>query len=134
MADTGPSPGRTSIDTTPCSTEGARPARQPFIRRRAMQTTSPHRYIDTVMQVAADGAGAQAAPGHEQVIRDSWLRCVQRHRRDRHPLRLTNTIPAATPSSASTSCVVSGSPSSTTPNTSANTGVRKVKVDICVAG
>jgi hypothetical protein len=36
--------------------------------------------------------------------------------------RLTRTIPAATPSSASTHCSVSGSPSSTMPNTSANTG------------
>ncbi|MDG5974210.1 hypothetical protein H010_03047 [Hydrogenophaga taeniospiralis CCUG 15921] len=96
--------------------------------------TTPHQHIATVMQLAADGAGAQATPGHEQVIRDSWLRCVLQHRLDGHPLRLTSTIPAATPSSASTSCSVNGSPSSTTPNTNANTGVRKVKVDICVAG
>lgn len=125
--------GKPSIATTPRAPKGARPARQPFTRRRAMPAT-PHQHIATVMRVAADGAGAQAAAGDEQAIRDSWLRCVQQHRLDRQPLRLTSTIPAATPSSASTSCSVSGSPSSTTPNTSANTGVRNVKVDICVAG
>ena len=29
-----------------------------------MQTTSPHQHIATVMQVAADGVGAQAAARH----------------------------------------------------------------------
>ena len=48
--------------------------------------------------------------------------------------RFTSTIPTATPQSASTSCKVSGSCSSRTPSASANTGVRKVKDDICVAG
>ena len=49
-------------------------------------------------------------------------------------LRFTRTMPAATPASASMSCAVSGSCSSATPSTSANTGVRKVNDDICVAG
>ncbi len=48
--------------------------------------------------------------------------------------RLTNTMPSPTPASASTSCSVSGSPNSATPNTSANTGVRKVNDDMVVAG
>jgi hypothetical protein len=53
---------------------------------------------------------------------------------DGEPLRFTSTIPAATPPNASISWIVSGSLSSATPNTSANTGVRKVNEDICVAG
>ena len=52
--------------------------------------TTPHQHIATVMQVAADGAGAQAAAGHEQVIRDSWLRCVQQHRLD--PTRMQEAV------------------------------------------
>ena len=52
--------------------------------------TSPHQHIATVMQVAADGVGAQAAARHEQVIRDSWLRCVQQHRLD--PTRMQEAI------------------------------------------
>ena len=55
-----------------------------------MQTTSPHQHIATVMQVAADGVGAQAAARHEQVIRDSWLRCVQQHRLD--PTRMQEAV------------------------------------------
>nr|WP_256861537.1 sigma-54-dependent Fis family transcriptional regulator [Hydrogenophaga sp. H7] len=42
------------------------------------------------MQVAADGVGAQAAARHEQVIRDSWLRCVQQHRLD--PARMQEAV------------------------------------------
>nr|WP_243721740.1 sigma-54-dependent Fis family transcriptional regulator [Hydrogenophaga pseudoflava] len=42
------------------------------------------------MQVAADGVGAQAAARHEQVIRDSWLRCVQQHRLD--PTRMQEAV------------------------------------------
>lgn len=53
-------------------------------------TTSPHQHIATVMQVAADGVGAQAAARHEQVIRDSWLRCVQQHRLD--PTRMQEAV------------------------------------------
>lgn len=52
--------------------------------------TSPHQHIATVMQVAADGVGAQAAARHEQVIRDSWLRCVQQHRLD--PARMQEAV------------------------------------------
>ena len=52
--------------------------------------TSPHQHIATVMQVAADGVGAQAAARHEQVIRDSWLRCVQQHRLD--PTRMQEAV------------------------------------------
>lgn len=55
-----------------------------------MQTTSPHQHIATVMQVAADGVGAQVAARHEQVIRDSWLRCVQQHRLD--PTRMQEAV------------------------------------------
>jgi len=51
---------------------------------------SPHQHIATVMQVAADGVGAQAAARHEQVIRDSWLRCVQQHRLD--PTRMQEAV------------------------------------------
>nr|WP_245644872.1 sigma-54-dependent Fis family transcriptional regulator [Hydrogenophaga flava] len=42
------------------------------------------------MQVAADGVGAQVAARHEQVIRDSWLRCVQQHRLD--PTRMQEAV------------------------------------------
>ena len=52
--------------------------------------TSSHQHIATVMQVAADGVGAQAAARHEQVIRDSWLRCVQQHRLD--PTRMQEAV------------------------------------------
>ena len=52
--------------------------------------TTPHQHIATVMQVAADGAGAQAAEGHEQVIRDSWHRCVHEHRLD--PTRMQEAV------------------------------------------
>lgn len=55
-----------------------------------MQTTSPHQHIATVMQVAADGVGAQVAARHERVIRDSWLRCVQQHRLD--PTRMQEAV------------------------------------------
>ena len=51
---------------------------------------SPRQHIATVMQVAADGVGAQAAARHEQVIRDSWLRCVQQHRLD--PTRMQEAV------------------------------------------
>ncbi|MEK8051654.1 sigma-54-dependent Fis family transcriptional regulator [Ideonella sp. DXS22W] len=49
-----------------------------------------HQHIATVMQVAADGVGAAAAARHEQVIRDSWLRCVQQHRLD--PTRMQEAV------------------------------------------
>ena len=52
--------------------------------------TSPHQHIATVMQVATVGVDAQAAARHEQVIRDSWLRCVQQHRLD--PARMQEAI------------------------------------------
>jgi transcriptional regulator of acetoin/glycerol metabolism len=52
--------------------------------------TSQHQHIATVMQVAADGAGARAAAGHEQVIRDSWHRCVHEHRLD--PTRMQEAV------------------------------------------
>jgi sigma-54 dependent transcriptional regulator, acetoin dehydrogenase operon transcriptional activator AcoR len=52
--------------------------------------TTQHQHIATVMQVAADGAGAQAAAGHEQVIRDSWHRCVHEHRLD--PTRMQEAV------------------------------------------
>ena len=49
-----------------------------------------HQHIATVMRVAADGVGAVAAARHEQVIRDSWLRCVQEHRLD--PTRMQEAV------------------------------------------
>ena len=49
-----------------------------------------HQHIATVMQVATDGAHATAAAGHEQVIRDSWHRCVHQHRLD--PSRMQEAI------------------------------------------
>lgn len=55
-----------------------------------MHSTSPHQHIATVMQVASDGVGALAAAGHEQVIRDSWLRCVNEHRLD--PTRMQEAV------------------------------------------
>ncbi len=55
-----------------------------------MHTSSQHQHIATVMQVAADGAGALAAAGHEQVIRDSWHRCVHEHRLD--PTRMQEAV------------------------------------------
>ncbi|MBP6902500.1 MAG: sigma-54-dependent Fis family transcriptional regulator [Burkholderiaceae bacterium] len=51
---------------------------------------SPQQHIATVMQVAQDGVHAVAAARHEQVIRDSWLRCVQQHRLD--PTRMQEAI------------------------------------------
>ena len=55
-------------------------------------------------------------------------------RRRRHFLRFTSTMPKATPVSASSSCSVSDSCSSSTPKTSANNGVRKVNDEMRVAG
>ena len=55
-----------------------------------MHTSSQHQHIATVMQVAADGAGALAAAGHEQAIRDSWHRCVHEHRLD--PTRMQEAV------------------------------------------
>jgi len=55
-----------------------------------MHSTSPNQHIATVMQVASYGVGAQVAAQHEQVIRDSWLRCVHEHRLD--PTRMQEAI------------------------------------------
>lgn len=52
--------------------------------------TSQHQHIATVMHVANDGAGALAAAAHEQVIRDSWHRCVHQHGLD--PTRMQEAI------------------------------------------
>ncbi|MGI9215968.1 MAG: sigma-54-dependent Fis family transcriptional regulator [Hydrogenophaga sp.] len=60
------------------------------MQHHSSTATSPHQHIATVMQVAADGVGAQAAARHEQVIRDSWLRCVQQHRLD--PARMQEAV------------------------------------------
>ncbi len=49
-----------------------------------------HQHISTVMQVATDGANVAAAARHEQVIRDSWLRCVHEHRLD--PTRMQEAV------------------------------------------
>ena len=53
-------------------------------------STSQHQHIANVMRVATDGAHAVAAAGHEQVIRDSWHRCVHEHRLD--PTRMQEAI------------------------------------------
>lgn len=49
-----------------------------------------HQHISTVMQVATDGADVAAAARHEQVIRESWLRCVHEHRLD--PTRMQEAV------------------------------------------
>lgn len=48
--------------------------------------------------------------------------------------RFTSTMPAATSTSAATSPGVTGSPSHSAPNSSANTGVRNTNTEILVAG
>ena len=53
-------------------------------------STSPHQHIAQVMHVAHEGASAMAAAQHEQVIRDSWHRCVHQHRLD--PTRMQEAI------------------------------------------
>ncbi|MDT7833946.1 sigma-54-dependent Fis family transcriptional regulator [Aquabacterium sp. OR-4] len=52
--------------------------------------TAQHQHIATVMQVAQRGVEAALAARHEQVIRDSWLRCVQQHRLD--PTRMQEAV------------------------------------------
>ena len=52
--------------------------------------TLQHQHIATVMHVANSGASALAAAGHEQVIRDSWHRCVHQHGLD--PSRMQEAI------------------------------------------
>ena len=47
-------------------------------------------HIATVMQVADLGVQAMAAQRHEQVIRDSWHRCVHEHRLD--PTRMQEAV------------------------------------------
>ncbi|HSI57783.1 MAG TPA: sigma-54-dependent Fis family transcriptional regulator [Ideonella sp.] len=52
--------------------------------------TSQREHIATVMQVAADGLQARAALTHDEIIRDSWLRCVHKHRLD--PTRMQEAV------------------------------------------
>jgi transcriptional regulator of acetoin/glycerol metabolism len=52
--------------------------------------TSQHQHIANVMRVATEGAAAAMATGHEQVIRDSWHRCVHEHRLD--PTRMQEAV------------------------------------------
>jgi transcriptional regulator of acetoin/glycerol metabolism len=47
-------------------------------------------HIATVMQVAADGAHAGVASTHDEIIRDSWHRCVHEHRLD--PTRMQEAV------------------------------------------
>jgi len=47
-------------------------------------------HIATVMQVAADGAHAEVAATHDEIIRDSWHRCVHEHRLD--PTRMQEAV------------------------------------------
>ncbi|MCR5865859.1 sigma-54-dependent Fis family transcriptional regulator [Aquincola sp. J276] len=47
-------------------------------------------HIDTVVQLAAQGADAPAAQAHDEVIRQSWLRCVQQHALD--PTRMQEAV------------------------------------------
>jgi transcriptional regulator of acetoin/glycerol metabolism len=51
--------------------------------------TSQHEHIAHVVSVATHGA-AVAAPRHEQLIRDSWFRCVHEHQLD--PTRMQEAI------------------------------------------
>jgi transcriptional regulator of acetoin/glycerol metabolism len=51
---------------------------------------SQRQHIATVMQLASEGLSTQMAAGHEQVIRESWLRCVHEHRLD--PTRMQEAI------------------------------------------
>ncbi len=54
-----------------------------------MQSDQRH-HIDVVMQVAERGIGVRDASGHEAIIRESWLRCVQEHRLD--PTRMQEAV------------------------------------------
>ena len=47
-------------------------------------------HIDVVMKVAERGIGVDDASRHEIIIRESWLRCVQKHRLD--PTRMQEAI------------------------------------------
>ena len=47
-------------------------------------------HIATVMQVATDGAQARAALTHDEIIRNSWHRCVHEHRLD--PTRMQEAV------------------------------------------
>jgi sigma-54 dependent transcriptional regulator, acetoin dehydrogenase operon transcriptional activator AcoR len=47
-------------------------------------------HIDTVMRVADHGAATPAAQQHDEVIRNSWLRCVNDHRLD--PARMQEPV------------------------------------------
>jgi len=51
--------------------------------------TSQHEHIANVVNVATHGAAA-AVPRHEQLIRDSWFRCVHEHQLD--PTRMQEAI------------------------------------------
>jgi transcriptional regulator of acetoin/glycerol metabolism len=52
---------------------------------------SPHQHIATVMQLASEPQAHNAlALAHEDIIRDSWLRCVHEHRLD--PTRMQEAI------------------------------------------
>jgi hypothetical protein len=51
--------------------------------------TSQHEHIANVVHVATYGT-ASAAPRHEQLIRDSWFRCVHEHQLD--PTRMQEAI------------------------------------------
>ena len=79
-------------------------------------------------------ANPAASTGMSTLPAGGRLRRVEEKVGQAAGLRFTRTMPAATPASASMSCAVSGSCSSATPSTSANTGVRNVNDDICVAG
>ncbi len=52
--------------------------------------TSQHQHIANVMRIANGGTSATTAGGHEQVIRDSWHRCVHEHQLD--PTRMQEAV------------------------------------------
>ncbi|MCM0044861.1 MAG: sigma-54-dependent Fis family transcriptional regulator [Burkholderiaceae bacterium] len=48
------------------------------------------RHIETVMQLAGAGSSAASALRHDEIIRDSWLRCVHQHGLD--PTRMQEAV------------------------------------------
>ena len=48
------------------------------------------RHIETVLQVAETGRPVPQALHHDEIIRDSWMRCVHEHKLD--PSRMQEAI------------------------------------------
>ncbi len=58
--------------------------------QQPQQRQQQREHIATVMQVAEAGLAAQAARAHDEVIRQSWARCVHEHRLD--PTRMQEAV------------------------------------------